>query len=238
MYLYQRNKRNDFLANIYDRGSNWELSIFPNIQTVEILDEPEKGYRATLGFDEDTQRHVVANVLYSKDKFSIEEVLKKVESLRNCATCDTLDRDKLRLESIDIASPSIQPATSYLPTQAQEAPAPPVPLSQSVSPGIKDMFANLVLDAYLTVPGKYFLGLMLDDQSLMESAYPKGEEDMSTFMGEMIDFMSGDVEFMRSPEDAREFMSVIRGSDETKGGSSGHAAKKQMTHSNGYLVIH
>ena len=65
------------MAQIYDRGHVWELDIFPGLAPVEILDEPDKGYRAVLSIDPATNRHVVANVTYSKDKYSIEEVLKK-----------------------------------------------------------------------------------------------------------------------------------------------------------------
>lgn len=226
------------MAQIYDRGNVWELSIFPGLSPAEILDEPDKGYRAELALDPATQRHVVAKVTYAKNMYSIEDVLQKVESLRNCEACDTLDRDRLRLESITV--PSLPPTASPLATPLPQAPAvSAVPLtSQQASPDVKDMFANLVLDAYLTDPGKYFLGLMLDDKQLSDSAYPTNKENMPEFMNDMIDFMSGKVEFMRSPEEAREFMSVMQADKNADGTPALPSAKRALPSSMGNIVIY
>lgn len=226
------------MAQIYDRGNVWELDIFPGLAPVEILDEPDKGYRAVLSLDPATQRHVVANVTYSKDMYTIEDVLKKVESLRTCEACDTLDRERLRLESINIPSPpmSSPPPVTY-PPPAVPVPAAPL-LSAQATPNVKDMFANIVMDAYLTDPGKYFLGLMLDDQTLLESAYPPNKDGIPAFMEDMIDFMSGKTEFMRSPAEAREFLSVMREGTEVDDKSILPAAKRNLPSSMGNIVIY
>jgi len=226
------------LAQIYDRGNVWELDIFPGLAPAEILDEPEKGYRAVLSLDPATQRHVVAKVTYSKDMYTIEDVLQKVESLRTCEACDTLDKERLRLESINVPSAAPLPASPVI----QNLPPPPVPaaplLSQQATPNVKDMFANIVMDAYLTDPGKYFLGLMLDDQTLLESAYPNDKADMPGFMNDMIDFMSGKVDFMRSPDEAREFLSVMREGTEEDARSISPATKRNLPSSMGNIVIY
>jgi len=226
------------LAQIYDRGNVWELDIFPGLAPVEILDEPDKGYRAVLSLDPATQRHVVAKVTYSKDMYSIEDVLKKVESLRTCEACDTLDKDRLRLESITVPSAGPLPISPVV----QSPPPPPVSaaplLSERAPPNVKDMFANIVMDAYLTDPGKYFLGLMLDDSTLLESAYPADKKDMPGFMNDMIDFMSGKTEFMRSPEEAREFLSVMREGTEEDARSISPATKKNLPSAMGNIVIY
>ena len=226
------------MAQIYDRGNVWELDIFPGLAPAEILDEPEKGYRAVLSLDPATQRHVVANVTYSKDMYTIEDVIDKVESLRTCEACDTLDKERLRLESVNIPSPAPLPPSSAAPFFTP----PPVPtnppLSQNAAPNVKDMFANIVMDAYLTDPGKYFLGLMLDDQTLLESAYPADKKDMPGFMEDMIDFMSGKTEFMRSPTEAREFLSVMREGTEEDARSISPAAKRNLPSSMGNIVIY
>jgi len=226
------------LAQIYDRGNVWELDIFPGLAPAEILDEPAKGYRAVLSLDPATQRHVVANVTYSKDMYTIEDVISKVESLRTCEACDTLDKERLRLESINIPSPAPLPPPVATPTPVPvPVPANP-PLSQNAAPDVKDMFANIVMDAYLTDPGKYFLGLMLDDKSLVESAYPADKKDMPGFMEDMVDFMSGKVEFMRSPDDAREFLSVMRAGTEEDNRSTSPAAKRSLPSAMGNIVIY
>ena len=226
------------MAQIYDRGDVWELDIFPGLAATEILDEPNKGYRAVLSLDPATQRHVVAKVTYSKDLYSIEDVLNKVESLRTCEACDTLDKDRLRLESITVPSAGPLPVTPSIQTPPP-VPVPTAPLlSAKVTPNVKDMFANIVMDAYLTDPGKYFLGLMLDDQTLLESAYPANKEDLPNFMEDMIDFMSGKVEFMRSPDEAREFLSVMRAGTEGDTGTISPAANRNLPSAMGNIVIY
>ena len=247
------------MAQIYDRGSVWELSIFPEIeQAIEIIDEPDKGYRATLGLDPSTQRHVVSSVVYSKEMYSIDDVMAKIKALRDCERCDTLDKDRLQLESINIPNQMPQvsdrslqqpqglehlPPTmahgqiTAVPNQPQPVPVN-TPLSQQVGPDIKDMFGNLVLDAYLTDAGKYFLGLMLNDQAMIESAYPKDPQEVPNFMGNMIDFMSGKQDFMRSPDEARDFLSVMQTQDGGAGATRKPNIKKNLASSTGNIIIY
>ena len=247
------------MAKIYDRGTHWELSIFPEItEAVEIIDEPDKGYRAMLGYDPSTDLHVVSNVTYSKDMYSIEDVMAKVESLRTCERCDTLDKERLVLESINIPNKMPQvsdrsfqqpqglehlPPTmahsqiTAIPNQPQPVPSN-APLSAKVRPDIKNMFGNLVLDAYLTDAGKYFLGLMLNDRALTESAYPQDPRDLPNFMGNIVDFMSGKQDFMRSPEEAREFLSVMQVQDGNPGAARKPNAKKNLASSSGNIIIY
>jgi hypothetical protein len=154
----------------------------------------------------------------------------------------------LKLESINIPTPESPTRETYIypqhtPPVPVEAPlAQPTiskaPLSQQVTPDIKNMFATVVMDAYLTDPGKYFLGLMLDDQSLMESAYPADKQDMGHFMGDMIDFMSGDMDFMRSPEEAREFLSVMRTEEEERKPGVKIDTKKRLPSMTDSIVIY
>ena len=226
------------MAQIYDRGTVWELDIFPGLAPAEILDEPDKGYRAVLSLDPATQRHVVASVTYSKDMYTIEDVISKVESLRTCEACDTLDKEKLRLESISVPSAAPPTPSSAIPNPNPALAPATLPLSAQAAPNVKDMFANVFFDAYLTDPGKYFLGLMLDDSTLSESAYPANKEDIPGFMEDMIDFMSGKVEFMRSPDEAREFLSVMRAGTDEDVGSISPAAKRNLPSSSGNYVIY
>ena len=227
------------MAQIFDRNQNWELSIFPNLTPIEILDEPTKGYRAELAFDETTGRHVVSNVIYSKEVYSIDDVIEKVKTLKDCDACDTLDKERLRLESINIPTPpmSSPPPVTYPPSTVP-VPSNNPPLSKMASPNVKELFSNIVMDAYLTDPGKYFLGLMLDDQTLLESAYPPNKDGIPAFMEDMIDFMSGKTEFMRSPAEAREFLSVMREGTDEDDRSTSPAAKRSLPSSMGNIVIY
>ena len=96
------------MAQIFDMGTMWQLSIFPDIQTVEVIDEiNEKGYKATLGFDPSSDRHVVSEVLYLKSMYSINDVMKKLQELHDCDKCTALDKTKLAFDGIQIPSPDI-----------------------------------------------------------------------------------------------------------------------------------
>ena len=142
------------------------------------------------------------------------------------------------MESINVPSLAPLPSSPTIPIQEIPPAATRLPLSQQTTPGVKDMFANVILDAYLTDPGKYFLGLMLDDSTLLESAYPADKKDMPGFMNDMIDFMSGKVEFMRSPEEAREFLSVMKEGTEEDARYVSPATKRSLPSSMGNIVIY
>ena len=236
------------MAQIFDRSENWYLEIFPELPPSEIIDEPTKGYRAELALDPATNQHVVSNVLYSKKKYTINDVMQKVTELRECERCDTLDKEKLQLESINIPSPAIP---AYGAVVSPSSPSPQAtsisntvsvpatsPLLRKDSTDIKNMFGSIIMDTYLTNPGKYFLGLMLDDETLMQSAYPAQAQDMGQFMGDMISFMSGEMDFMRSPEEAREFLSVMQTKDAEGKPIPIKAGKKRLPSSTDAIVIY
>ena len=234
------------MSKIYSREHNWELSIFPQLPPIETIDEMvEKGYRAELAFNPSTNQHVVSNVLYDKSRYSVEDVMQKVEDLINCERCDTLDKKQLAFESVNVPNPILKAPKHLPPTMihnqiaasSQDIQSPVEPLSHKVAPQIRDLFGNLVLDTYLTDPGKYFLGLMLDDPTLSESAYPNDPAKIPQFMGDMIDFMSGKQDFMRSPEEAREFLSVMQAQEDAKRVPGRPNVKKRLPGATDTFVI-
>jgi len=206
------------MATIYDKGDNWHLVIAPNAKPVKEIDEPSKGYSATLGEDQNG-RHLVMDVHYSKDKYTINDVTKFVEKSRNCPQCAALDKEKMNIESIQLQDS--KPQFSGYKSEYEQAPTQQYqqqPVQQQaatpVSP-LKDIFANVFFDAYLTTPGKYFLGMMLNDDRILESAMPKDQSDIPGFMEEMVDFLAGKVDFVRSPDEVKDYLSVLKKDDDT-----------------------
>jgi hypothetical protein len=240
------------MATIYDKGDNWHLVISPNAKYVQEINEPAKGYSATLGEDPDTGKHVVMDVHYNKQKYTLDDVTKFVEKSRNCPKCDALDKEKMQLQGIEMREPNPNvksfgagqrqeqyPDQGFLsdtapPVQAQAA--PPVRQSQSVSP-LKDIFANVFFDAYLTTPGKYFLGMMLNDDKILDAAMPKSADKIPEFMEEMVDFLAGKIDFVRSPDEVKEYLSVLKKDDDTKTGLSSSRDRRNKKKSAGNAVL-
>lgn len=212
------------MARIIDKVDKWELEIFPEAQPVEIIDEKDsKGYIAQLGYDSGTQRHVVMHVWYDKDRYPIGDVLKKIDDMINCARCDTLDRERLKNVSIESAErpepfrqPIQRPVThNDMDTFNAGMSSPPgrsafikdTPAVRTAN--VKDMFTNAMFDAYLTPAGKLLMGNVFGDESLTEEAFPKTPSEMAQLWE---DTTAG--KFLRSPDEAREFISVIKDEEE------------------------
>lgn len=222
------------MGRVIDEGNVWKLEIFPEAHPVQEINEvAEKGYRALLGLDPVNNRHVIMYVWYNKDKYPIGEVLNKINDMRECPRCDTLDRE--RLNNISIETPAQQPgwnpagppgmgygyvATHRYNPQAPEGmysstPSQPAPKPE-VSKNVKDMFAGAIFDAYLTPAGKMLMGNVFGDETLTEEAFPKTPDEMARLWE---DTTAG--KFLRSPDEAKEFISVIR--DENENNDTGVA---------------
>lgn len=228
------------MGRIIDEGDVWKLEIFPEAQPVEEINEVgEKGYRALLGYDNVNDRHVVMYVWYNKDQYPIGEVLNKINDMRNCPRCDTLDRE--RLKDISIEAPMQRPGQGpagrremgygygapnrNYPLAADEV-SSPLPSKTAVSKNVKDMFAGAIFDAYLTPAGKLLMGNVFGDETLTEEAFPKTPDDMARLWE---DTTAG--RFLRSPEEAKEFISVIR-DENRESGISGTSGTSKVNNKN------
>lgn len=246
------------MATIIEEDNNWHLIISPNARPVKELNEPEKGYRATVGEDPETGNHVVMDVHYKKDKFSLDNVTKFVEKTRlnsgSCPTCSALDKEKMKTLAIELREPNPN-VKNFGAAQAQTqggfvSDAPPPTHAQQVqqvqpqvqtqaqpqSP-LKDIFATVFFDAYLTTPGKYFLGMMLNDDKILETAMPKSPDKIPEFMEEMVDFLAGKIDFVRSPDEVKDYLSVLKKDDDTKAGVSTSRDRKNKKKQAGNAVL-
>ena len=230
------------MATIYDKGDNWHLVIAPNAKAVKKIDEPLKGYSATLGEDE-TGKHVVMDVHYNKDTYTLDNVQKFVKRSRDCPQCAALDKERMNLDSIELQEEqpdNFLSADKTLTKTDDERFSPAVSqkaVKQPLSP-LKDIFANVFFDAYLTTPGKYFLGMMLNDDRILESAMPKDQAGIPNFMEEMVDFLAGKIDFVRSPDEVKDYLSVLKKDDDTniQESSSRDRRKKRRTGSPAVLI--
>ncbi len=244
------------MATIYDKGDNWHLVISPNARPVKELNEPQKGYSAVIGEDPETGNHVVMDVHYNKSKFTIDNVTKFVEKMRStansCPTCSALDKEKMQSLAIELREPNPNvksfraedgsPSGSTQGFMSEQA--PPQTQTRQVQQAqaqpqspLKDIFANVFFDAYLTTPGKYFLGMMLNDDKILEAAMPKDPSGIPVFMEEMVDFLAGKIDFVRSPDEVKEYLSVLKKDDDTKTGASTARDRRNKRKSTGNAVL-
>lgn len=236
------------MARIIDETDYWKLEIFPEATVVRDeqgqidkkmwVEEPTKGHRALLGYDNLNNRHVIMYVWYKKDKYSIGDVLSKIDGMKNCPRCDTLDRERLNDVSIESAGsleqhrPNVSgPVSSQVDQGIPSYPGGPAFIKDSAverTSNVKDMFTNALFDAYLTPAGKMLMGNVFGDESLAQEAFPKTPDEMARLWE---DSTAG--KFLRSPEEAKEFISVIKGDDDETV-PSGSKNSKKVTH--GFVV--
>lgn len=216
------------MAQILDYGSDWKLVLDENVNPIEEINKPEEGYIALIGENRDTGLHTISYVLYHKEYTdlngnittrTVDDILQKVDDLKNCERCSTLDKEKLNIESIELQSqnnsgfvtpPSTVATQEHIISPTNTAPVLPQPTTSPVN----SLFSEIVMDALLTDPGKYFLGTFLNDQDMVNSAIKnKKPED---FAEEMFDFMEGKTDIVRSSDEAHDFISMMREKNESK----------------------
>ncbi len=204
------------MSEIVDNGRFWKLVINPDLKPVELIDELDsKGFTARLGHDVENDKYLVMDVNYAKDKFTLDNISKFAEQGSTCSRCDTLNKEKMKLDKISLrqvdsesprVAPQITPSNTVVTTTFGTT-----NLSDLKKPGaVKDLLAQTFFNAYFTNPALYFFASMMGDDALLNQVLPKTQEEMDKFMDEMMGFFSGEIDFLRSPEDAKEYFSAIR----------------------------
>lgn len=216
------------MAQIIDEGSIWKLVLDENIIPIEEISKPEEGYIAMIGESRDTGLHTISYVKYNKNYIdsngnqatrTVDDIMRKVDDLRNCERCSTLDKEKLNVDSIEFKSQNssgfvAEPRQTVMQQDLPKSPIlSPAPSSVNQSP-VTNLFSDIIVDSLLTDPGKYFLGTFLNDEKMVNSAVK--DKSPEEFAEQMFDFMEGKTDIVRSSEEARDFLSIMRESNEKK----------------------
>ena len=235
------------MAEIFPLETTWDLQINMNANPVETIDKlATEGYKATIGLDPATEKHVVMEVFYDKKKYTLDDVATKLEKLRTCGKCSTLDKEKMGLEKINLGSISTENSNTETIPESDVEDTPTLQnvhklsnqISQTPKLDIKNMFTDALFDAMFTKTGLYFLGSLSGDSSMMDKVMPKNQEEMDAMMGEMIDFLSGDAELFRSPDQAKEYLNMVRDRDNDvrSAKKTGYNKKTRRVESPGVII--
>ncbi len=119
--------------------------------------------------------------------------------------------------------------------QIDVTPSTILPVASSPVPqsSVTNIFSDIIVDSLLTDPGKYFLGTFLNDGKMVDSAV-KGKTP-EEFAAQMFDFMEGKTDIVRSSEEARDFLSIMRESNEQ---SANPTAKRAVVRTGPRTVIY
>lgn len=243
------------MAQITDEGDTWRLDLHHDaviqqdpagsVDPETRFQSPDKSYHALLGVDPQTGKYVIKSVWYDKSKYAIGDVLKLIDGMKNCAQCDTLDRQRLKEIHIETAGqPEQYQGFVQTPTQQSQnssgvvspfggpafhrnnssgpgfnsidsRPAPSPVPNQKTLPTAMDMYMEAMFNAYLTPAGKLMWGNVFGDKNLVDSVYPNSVEEMAQLIS---DVNSG--KLLRNPEEAREFFAAIQTEKQSDGNTT------------------
>ena len=185
----------------------WRALFFPEARDIETVDKWDTdGYRAVIG--EVEGKYTPKYVDYSKDKFTLDRVLKLApEGSRACPICKSLN------SQVDVIEKII-----YMNDENKDKDKD---MSKESTDVFKDVMMPVFFNALFTRPGRFLIGSMLGDEKLLSKVVPTDEEEMLDFVSELADFFAGKVDLVRSPEDvssyARMFKRKKRGVDDGQG---------------------
>jgi len=201
------------MSEIIDNGEFWKLVINPDLEPVENIDElATKGFKARLGQDTDG-RFLVMDVNYAKSKFTLDNIFKFAEQGSSCSRCDTLNKERMKVEKVSlnrVDSNISGPAPSRNSPVFNSAYGVTSPEELKKPGALKDVISQTIFNAMFTDPGKFFLASMMGDNEMMDQVLPKTPDDMEKFMDGLMGFFSGEVDFLRNPEDTKEYFNAMR----------------------------
>jgi hypothetical protein len=201
---------------IEEKEDVWHVIFFPAAENHELEDKMnDRGYRAMVGRYNDA--FVPKYIDYSKSKFSLDQAIKYAKNISQCSICTNLNSKVSEIEHIYALTPNnhiehkydMQPQKSDNNNGHKEPPTTEM---------FKNMLMQVFFNSFFTRPGLFFIGSMLDDDSLISQALPTNisDKEMQDFVYELALFFSGAVPLIRSPEEMRSFAETLRRREEVK----------------------
>lgn len=192
------------------------VTFFENGVEEEVKTNEEKGWKVTTGFLEGEA--VPIRAYYRQDMYSLDDVKKFAENLRECPICQRLGQD-MSISSINVdnnyqrrAQPEF--GGDGMGLNRRQQPAAPM---GDVGEVVMNMLFNTLIDNTLTPLGKIFTARITGNDQLMENAVPRTDEEMMALAADFFDSSTPNDMIFRSPDDMKKRAAALRTSITPKG---------------------
>jgi len=190
-------------------GQWYIVTFFPDAVEESVETNEEKGWKVTTGFLDG--EGVPIRAYYRQDMYTLDDVKRFAENLRECEICKRLGRD-MSVTSIDVANNynrREQPAFSGpgIGLNRRQQPSAPIGDAGNV---FMDMLFNTLVDTTLTPLGKIMTAKITGNDALLEQALPKSDEEAFNITA---DYLSADTPknmIFRNPKEMKEIATALR----------------------------
>ena len=186
-------------------GVWYVVTFFENAIENSTVDKPEKGWKAVMGDLHGEQ--VPMRAYYRTDMYSLDEVVKLAENLRECEICRQFEEDHSVSE--------IEVANNYQLKNRRMTPSPvPTPSKSLVTGGTGDAFtdvlANTLITTMLTPLGQMVAAKMVGDSDMLEKVSPKTTDDALNIAADFFSAGSPKDMMFRNPKEMKEMATALR----------------------------
>ena len=194
--------------DITETEDYYVVSFFPNATEVEIDDKPENGYKAIIG--EQNGEHVVMKVMYSKDRFDLNQVIELAKNIKDCPICKRLDANIAEVGNIQLMDQyTSRRSPPSLTTIDDQTTQPGMDLFSTGNP-LQDLMVRMMFDTKLNTTGQVATALALDNSALLEKVMPKTIDGVVSLMANLTELSQGKGDIYRTPAEVTEFVKALR----------------------------
>jgi hypothetical protein len=184
------------------------VTFFENGVEEDVKTNEEKGWKVTTGFLEGEA--VPIRAYYRQDMYTLDDVKKFAENLRECPICQRLGQD-MSIQSINVENnyQRAQPAFGGTGMGLNRRPQPTSPISDTGNMFMDTLF-NALIDTTLTPLGKIMTAKMLDNDAMLENALPHSDDDAVEIVAGYLSSDSPKDMIFKSPDEMKTYAKALR----------------------------
>lgn len=189
-------------------GKWYIATFFENAVEEDVKTNEEKGWKVTTGFLDGEA--VPIRAYYRKDRYTLTDVEKFAEQLRECPICQQLGQD-MSVTSIEVENNYVrrvqpEPTGPGMGLNRRQQPAPPI----NGGDDLMGMMFSTLLDSTLTPLGKVMAAQVTGNEALREAALPHTEEDQFRFVADFLSADSPKDMMFKDPKEIKEYAAALR----------------------------
>jgi len=190
-------------------GTWYIVTFFEGAVEEEVKSNEEKGWKVTTGFLDGEA--VPIRAYYRQDMYSLDDVKRFAENLRECPICQRMGQD-MSITSINVDNNynrRVQPefSGSGMGLNRRQQPAPPM---GDVGDMVMNMLFSTLIDTTLTPLGKIFTAKITGNEQLMDQAVPKTNDEMMSLAADFFDSNTPNDMIFRNPDDMKKRAKALR----------------------------